>query len=262
MVLMHLVPPLIIFLAKHPLVDNYDLSSVRAIVSGAAPLGKDTEAAFSSRTGVVDVRQGYGLSETSPMISLSTKGVNSETRAGTAGVTPASTELKIRDVETNVFLDRGEGAGEICVRGPQVMKGYLNNETATKDCFDEDGWFYTGDIGHVSEDGFLFVTDRLKELIKYKGHQVAPAQLEALLLTHEAVADVAVIGIPAEEDVGELPKAFVVLKPGVMVDAEDLVNFVADRVSPHSKLRGGVSFIDAIPKSAAGKILRRILRSM
>ena len=150
------------------------------------------------------------------------------------------------------------------------MKGYLNNEKATRECIDEDGWFHTGDIGYMDEDCYLYVTDRLKELIKYKGHQVAPAQLEALLLTHEAVADVAVIGVPAADDVGELPKAFVVLKPGGGVDgvgddvtmAEMLQRFVEERVSPHSKLRGGVSFVDAIPKSAAGKILRRVLRTM
>ena len=128
---------------------------------------------------------------------------------------------------------------------------------------DEDGWFRTGDIGYVSEHGFLYVTDRLKELIKYKGHQVAPAQLEELLLTHEAVADAAVIGVAASDDVGELPKAFVVLKPGVEgVKAEDVQSFVDERVSPHSKLRGGVAFLDAIPKSAAGKILRRVLKTM
>ena len=113
--------------------------------------------------------KGYGLSETSPMISMSPKGVDSSKHAGTAGITPASTELRIRDVDTNAFLVRGGGVGEICIRGPQVMKGYLNNEKATKDCIDDDGWFYTGDIGYVSEEGYLFVTDRLKELIKYKG---------------------------------------------------------------------------------------------
>ena len=141
------------------------------------------------------------------------------------------------------------------------MKGYLNDQKATADCLDPvDGWFKTGDIGYIS-DGYLYITDRKKELIKYKGHQVAPAQLEALLLAHDAVADVAVIGVAASEDVGELPKAFVVLKPGVQGVAEaDLQLFVDNQVSPHSKLRGGVEFIDAIPKSAAGKILRRILR--
>ena len=142
------------------------------------------------------------------------------------------------------------------------MKGYLNNEKATKECIDDEGWFRTGDIGYVSKDGFLYVTDRLKELIKYKGHQVAPAQLEALLLTHPAVADVAVLGVPASEDVGELPKAFVVLKPGAEAKGEELEAFVAERVSPHSKLRGGVAFVEAIPKSAAGKILRRVLKTM
>ena len=124
----------------------------------------------------------------------------------------------------------------------------------------DDGWFRTGDIGYISKEGYLYITDRLKELIKYKGHQVAPAQLEALLLTHPAVADVAVIGVPASEDVGELPKAFVVLKAGASASAEDLQQFVEERVSPHSKLRGGVEFIEAVPKSAAGKILRRMLR--
>ena len=194
------------------------------------------------------------------MIAMSPKGVD-KMHSGTAGTFPASTEIRILDPDLNE-LDY-DTVGEICIRGPQVMKGYLNNEKATRECIDDEGWFHTGDIGYVSKYGFLYVTDRLKELIKYKGHQVAPAQLEALLLTHEAVADVAVIGVPAAEDVGELPKAFVVLKPGVTgVKGEDLLGFVAENVSPHSKLRGGVAFVDAIPKSEAGKILRRVLKTM
>ena len=261
MTMLHLVPPLVIFLAKHPVVDQFDISSVKAILSAAAPLSKDTEAAFSARTGVVDIRQAYGLSETSPMISMSPKGGAEVVRPGSAGIFPANTQLKVVDLDSGQELGE-EAVGEICCRGPQIMKGYLNNEKATSQCLDPvDGWFQTGDIGYISSDGYLYITDRLKELIKYKGHQVAPAQLEALLLAHDAVADVAVIGVAASEDVGELPKAFVVLKPGVQGVAEaDLQLFVDNQVSPHSKLRGGVEFIDAIPKSAAGKILRRILR--
>ncbi|KAH9519669.1 hypothetical protein Btru_003281 [Bulinus truncatus] len=177
---------------------------------------------------------------------------------GSVGHFLANTFGKIVDTETNRTLGVGE-VGEICVKGPQVMKGYFNNQQATDQMIEPDGWLHTGDIGHVKNDGMLFVQDRLKELIKYKTYQVAPAELEALLLGHPGVQDVAVLGVP-DEDCGELPKAFVVRKPGSKVTESELVKFVEIRCSTINRLRGGVQFIDEIPKNPSGKILRRILK--
>jgi len=173
------------------------------------------------------------------------------------GITVPNTELRIVDPATLKDLDVGAD-GEVWVRGPQVMKGYLNNDAATKATIDDDGWLHTGDIGHVDDAGHLFVVDRLKELIKYKGFQVPPAELEALLLTHPAIADAAVIGLP-DEEAGEIPAAYVVLKADQQATAEEIQDFVAERVASYKKVRK-LTFIDAIPKSASGKILRRMLR--
>ena len=148
--------------------------------------------------------------------------------------------------------------GEVWVRGPQVMKGYLNNEAATRSTIDDDGWLHTGDIGHIDADGHLFIVDRLKELIKYKGFQVPPAELEALLLTHPQIADAAVIGLP-DDEAGEIPAAYVVLKQGQDATAADIQGFVAEKVASYKQVRK-LTFVDAIPKSASGKILRRVLR--
>jgi 4-coumarate--CoA ligase len=178
-------------------------------------------------------------------------------KPGSVGVTAPNTETMIVDPATGDALGVGED-GEVWVRGPQVMAGYLNNEKATADTIDADGWLHTGDIGHVDEDGHLYVVDRLKELIKYKGFQVAPAELEALLLTHPAVADAAVIGVP-DDEAGEIPIGFVVLKPGQHATEDDILSFVAGEVATFKQLRR-VTFLDAVPKSPSGKILRRILR--
>jgi len=178
-------------------------------------------------------------------------------KPGSIGILIPSTESRIVDPETGKDLGLGED-GEIWVRGPQVMPGYLNNEKATKDTIDDEGWLHTGDIGHVDADGHFTIVDRLKELIKFKGFQVPPAELEALLVTHPSVADAAVIGIP-DDEAGELPKAFVVLKDGENVSADDIKQFVAAKVATYKQVRL-LEFVDAIPKSASGKILRRMLR--
>ena len=167
-----------------------------------------------------------------------------------------NTEFRIVDSTTSNDVPTGE-LGEIWVRGPQVMKGYFHNEEATREMIDEDGWLHTGDVGRADSDGFLYVVDRLKELIKYKGFQVAPAELEAILLSHPEVSDVAVIPSP-DDEAGEVPKAFVVRRPAATVSAEILMAFVAERLSPQKKVRR-VEFIDTIPKSGSGKILRREL---
>jgi len=248
----NLVPPIILGLAKHPMVDDYDLSSLLTITSGAAPLGKDLLSATSSRLGCI-VTQGYGLTETSPVTHFcpDTRAVE---KAGSVGPAIPNTEVIIADVATQEPLDVNEN-GEVWIRGPQVMKGYLNNPEATENCIDKDGWFHTGDVGYVDEDGYFYIVDRVKELIKYKGFQVAPAELEALLLTHEAITDAAVIPSP-DEEAGEIPKAFIVVKDSLT--EEDLMSWVSERVAPHKKIRS-VEFIEQIPKSASGKILRRLL---
>ncbi|MDH5373837.1 MAG: AMP-binding protein, partial [Acidimicrobiia bacterium] len=178
-------------------------------------------------------------------------------KAGSIGLLLPNTECRMVDPETGE--DRGlDEDGELWIRGDQVMKGYLNNPAATAATIDEDGWLHTGDIGHVDADGHFFIVDRLKELIKYKGFQVAPAELEALLISHPAVADVAVVPVP-DVEAGELPKAFIVAKPGTEVTAEELQGYVAGHVAHYKQIRV-VEFVDEIPKSASGKILRRLLR--
>jgi acyl-CoA synthetase (AMP-forming)/AMP-acid ligase II len=246
-------PPMVVALAKHPIVDNYDLSSLRLIFSGAAPLSAELAIECGERIGC-EVVQGYGMTELSPVSHITPAGMF---KPGSVGVTVPNTEVNIVDPFTQSLLGVDED-GEVWVRGPQVMKGYWNNETATKNTIDDDGWLHTGDIGHIDADGHLFIVDRLKELIKYKGFQVAPAELEALLLTHPQIADAAVIGIP-DDEAGEIPAAYVVLKPGHDVTAADCQSFVAENVASYKQVRK-LTFVDAIPKSASGKILRRVLR--
>jgi acyl-CoA synthetase (AMP-forming)/AMP-acid ligase II len=247
-----LVPPIVVLLAKHPAIDKYDLSSVKRAFSGAAPLDADTAQAASARIGC-RLSQGYGLTETSPVSHIVSD--NEEAVPGSVGSTVPNTECKIADVAAGTELGRNED-GEIWIRGPQVMRGYLNNAEATRSSIDADGFFHTGDIGHIDDHDQYFIVDRLKELIKYKGFQVAPAELEALLLSHPNIADVAVIGVLDEEG-EEVPKAFVVLKG--TASPEEIMEFVAARVAPHKKIRR-VEVVDQIPKSPTGKILRRILR--
>jgi acyl-CoA synthetase (AMP-forming)/AMP-acid ligase II len=250
--LAHLVPPVVLALSKSPQVDNYDLSSMKTIFSGAAPLGPDLTQACMSRLNC-RIRQGYGMTETSP-VTHSSPADPTKVKYGSVGVPAPSTECKIIDLETGAELGPNQD-GEVCVRGPQVMKGYLNKPEATAATIDPDGWIHTGDIGYADEDGHFFIVDRAKELIKYKGFQVAPAELESVLLTHPAISDAAVIPSP-DEEAGEVPKAYVVLKGEATTD--EILSYVADRVAPHKKIRS-VEFTDKIPKSPSGKILRRLL---
>jgi len=245
----NVVPPIVLAFAKSPLVDKYDLSSLRTVFSGAAPLKKDLADAARARLGC-QVVQGYGLTETSPV----THGARYGDNAASIGPPVPNTESKVVDVVSQVELGPNE-EGEICVRGPQVMKGYLNRPDATAAMIDADGWLHTGDIGFADERGCFFVVDRLKELIKYKGMQIAPAELEAVLLGHPSIADAAVIPVACDE-AGEVPKAFVVLKSELA--CADILEYVAARVAPYKKLRS-VEVIDQIPKSPSGKILRRVL---
>ena len=249
---LYLVPPIALALAKQPLVDDYDLSSLRYIVSGAAPLDGAIQRAVAARLHV-PVVQGYGMTETSLAIAL-TPPDSASVKVGAAGVLIPNLEGKVVDPATGSELGAHE-RGELLVRGPNIMHGYLNNPDATRITIEPDGWLHTGDIVSVDDEGYIFVVDRLKELIKYKGMQVAPAEVEGVLVTHPAIADVAVIGIP-DAEAGEVPKAFVVLKESVRPEA--IMQYVAGKVAPHKRVRQ-IEIVDAIPKSASGKILRRLL---
>jgi acyl-CoA synthetase (AMP-forming)/AMP-acid ligase II len=249
----YLAPPVVLALAKNPLVADYDLSSYRFVVSGAAPLDADLQRLAAKRLGC-KVSQGYGLTETSPVTHSSLH--LAEQPWGTVGQLLPNSEARIVDVATGE--DAAPGApGEVWIRGPHVMRGYLNNPEATARTIDTAGFLHTGDIGTVDEGGIYRIVDRLKELIKYKGYQVPPAELEGLLLTHPEITDACVIGVP-DEEAGELPKAFVVLEPGSTLTAEAVIAYVAERVAPHKKVRL-CEIIDAIPKSPSGKLLRRVL---
>ncbi len=247
------VPPVVLALAKHPMVDQYDMSSVVQIFSGAAPLGAELGIEASNRVGC-EVIQGYGMTELSPISHCTPEG---DGRPGTSGVTVPNTEIRIVDPIGGEDRDVGQ-EGELWIRGPQVMKGYLNNEEATRITIDDDGWLHTGDIAVVDEHHHVSIVDRVKELIKYNGFQVPPAELEALIVTHPKVADVAVIGVP-DVSAGELPKAFVVVKPGMEMTEDEVKEHVAQHVASYKHIRI-VEFTDSIPKSPSGKILRRMLR--
>jgi 4-coumarate--CoA ligase len=246
-------PPIVVALAKHPMVEQFDLSALDQVFSGAAPLSAELAIETGKRIGC-EVVQGYGMTELSPVTHATPPG---HVKPGSVGMLVPNTELTVIDTSTGSPLGLDED-GEVWVRGPQVMKGYLNNPGATSATIDKDGWLHTGDIGHVDADGHLYVVDRLKELIKYKGFQVPPAELEALLLSHPAVADAAVIGLP-DDEAGEIPVAYVVLKAGASASAAELAEHVAGQVAHYKQIRR-VEFIDAVPKSASGKILRRILK--
>jgi acyl-CoA synthetase (AMP-forming)/AMP-acid ligase II len=246
------VPPIVLTLARSPLVQGYDLSKLETLHCGAAPLSVEVASAACEKLGV-GISYGYGMTELSPLSHL-TYPRASEHKPASAGYCLPNTTCKIVGIESRTELEPGE-EGEVCVRGPQVMKGYLRQPGATTELIDSEGWLRTGDIGYADEDGALYIVDRLKELIKYKGRQVAPAELEAVLLSHPAVSDAAVLPSP-DEKAGEVPIAFVVLKE--TATAAELMDYVAERVAPYKKIRR-VEFIDQIPKSPAGKILRRVL---
>ncbi len=246
------VPPIVLGLAKHPLVDEYDVSSLEYMNSGAAPLSAELEVACGKRLGC-HMQQGYGLTETSPTTHWVTDKL-AGTMPGSIGPAVPNTECRIVDVTTEQDVPTGE-SGELWIRGPQVMKGYLNNPEATAHAIDADGWFHSGDVARLDEDGSLCIVDRIKELIKYKGFQIAPAELEALLLTHPSITDAAVIPV-RDEEAGEIPKAFVVAGGAITVD--EVLAFVAERVAPYKKVRAA-ELVEEIPKAPSGKILRRVL---
>ena len=273
---------MLIALKNSGLMSKYDISSLKGILSAAAPLSKDLIQTFESllphktlgsgygRTGEVvptcRVTQGYGLTETSPVSHVMSveEGV---THRGSIGRLVPTFQARIVDTETGLDVDYGQ-RGELWFRGPCVMKGYWGNPEATKNAFAPGGWFKTGDVAVVDEEGYFYIVDRVKELIKYKGYQVPPAELEALLLEHPKVADVGVIGVYDESKATELPRAYVAPAGGIenlpeeerAAYAEELIAWVQARVANHKRLRGGLIVVDAVPKSPTGKILRKILR--
>jgi acyl-CoA synthetase (AMP-forming)/AMP-acid ligase II len=250
---LYAVPTMIVLLAKSPLVDRYDLSSLRSIISGGAALEPDLARLCQQRLGC-QVSQGYGLTEGLPSFMQADDPDDTGSR-GSVGVSAANIECKIIDVTTGGELGPNQN-GEILYRGPHVMRGYLNAEEVTRKTLEPDGFLHTGDLGYVDDHGELFIVDRIKELIKYKGQQVSPVELEAILMSHPKVADAAVVGVP-DEEATELPKGFVVTK--APVTPEEIMAFVAERVAPYKKIRR-IEFIDQIPRTPVGKIERRSLK--
>jgi acyl-CoA synthetase (AMP-forming)/AMP-acid ligase II len=250
--MLHVVPPILLALAKYP--GELRLPKLRAVLAGAAPLGAELAAEFTRRSGAL-VYQVYGMTEVSGATHIGSTDP-ARNKPGSIGALIGNVRARLVSTETGRDVAPGE-RGEVWVDGPSVMAGYFENPEATAETIDAEGWLHTGDIGYIDADGDFFLVDRVKELIKYKGVQVAPAELEALMLQHEAIADVAVYPL-ADEEAGEIPKAAVVLKPGHTVTAEALIQFVQEQVSPHKRVRA-IKFVDQIPKSASGKILRRVL---
>lgn len=257
---LYIAPPMAVALAKHPAVDSIDTSSVRAVLSGAAPLDEALGEAVKARLGC-GMLQGYGMTELSP-VSHALPIDRTDISVGSVGLAVANVEFKVMDPATGEEIEAVPGGrtapGELWVKGPGVMVGYLGNDAATRETIDDEGYLHTGDIVEVGPEGEVYVVDRLKELIKYKGYQVPPAELEAVLLTHPSIADAAVVPHP-DEEAGEIPHAFVVLQEGASLTADEVMDYTAEKVAPHKKVRM-VDFIPVIPKSASGKILRKDLK--
>nr|QDG03190.1 4-coumarate:CoA ligase [Glycyrrhiza uralensis] len=251
------VPPIVWRWVKSGEAHRYDLSSIRAMITGAAPMGTELEEAVKARLPRATLGQGYGMTEAGPLsISLAFAKEPFETKPGACGTVVRNAEMKIVDTDTGASLPRNQ-AGEICIRGTKVMKGYLNDPEATKRTIDKEGWLHTGDIGFVDDDDELFIVDRLKELIKYKGFQVAPAELEALLIAHPNISDAAVVPLK-DEAAGELPVAFVVRSNGSTITEDEIKQYISKQVVFYKRINR-VFFTDTIPKAASGKILRKEL---
>ncbi|XP_026730405.1 probable 4-coumarate--CoA ligase 3 [Trichoplusia ni] len=249
-------PPLILFLGSHPVITNEHLASIKTITSGSAPLPRvDVVRVLDKVKHKLNFLQVYGLTETSPLATAMLPG--SENYAS-AGYAISNTELRIVDSDLKPLGPKE--VGELLIRGPQVMKGYRNNPEATKKCMTEDGWFQTGDLASIDIDGTVTIADRLKELIKVKGFQVPPAELENVLKEHPDVLDAAVIGVP-DVRMGEVPKAFIVLRDGKRADAHSITNFVSKRVAEYKRIKE-VRFLNELPKNPSGKILRRVLKEL
>lgn len=254
-----LVPPIVLALAKNPIVEKFDLSSIRMLMSGAAPLGKELEASFQARVPQAVIGQGYGMTEAGPVLAMCLAFAKTPfvVKSGACGTVVRNAEVKIVDPETGASLPHNE-PGEICIRGAQIMKGYLGDTEATANTIDMQGFLHTGDIGVIDDNEEVFIVDRVKEIIKFKGFQVPPAELEAILQSHPAIADAACV--PKKDEVaGEVPVAFVVRAQDSDISVAAIKEFVAKQVVFYKKLHE-VFFVESIPKSPAGKILRKELR--
>lgn len=249
-----IVPPMVVFLGKHPAVKPEHLAAVKGMISGAAPLSAADAAAVLEKNKNIIFRQGYGLTETNGAVTV---GRNDDTNHAAVGHVLGSCEVKVADLNTQEALGAGQ-EGEIWCRGPNLMSGYYLDEKSTREVMTEDGWYKTGDIGKYDENKYLYVTDRLKELIKVKGFQVPPAELETVIRTHSKVLDCAVLGIP-DPVTGEVPKAFIVPQQGQTLDADELLEYVNSKVAVFKKIKE-VQFVEEIPKNSAGKILRKQLK--
>nr|AIY24980.1 4-coumarate:CoA ligase [Mangifera indica]AIY24982.1 4-coumarate:CoA ligase [Mangifera indica] len=255
-----MVPPIVLAISKSPDVDKYDLSSIRIIKSGAAPLGRELEDSVRAKFPNATLGQGYGMTEAGPVLAMGLAFAKQPfpIKPGACGTVVRNAEMKIVDPDTGVSLPRNQ-PGEICIRGDQIMKGYLNDPEATKRTIDSEGWLHTGDIGYIDDDEELFIVDRMKEIIKYKGFQVAPAELEAMLLSHPRISDAAVV--PMNDDqAGEVPVAFVVKENNSEITEDEVKQFISKQVVFYKRINR-VFFIDAIPKAPSGKILRKDLRA-
>ncbi|PON56850.1 4-coumarate-CoA ligase [Parasponia andersonii] len=254
------VPPIVLSIAKSPELHRYDLSSIRTVMSGGAPMGKDLEEAVKEKLPHAKLGQGYGMTEAGPVLSMCLAFAKEPfaIKSGACGTVVRNAEMKIVDPDTGASLPRNQ-AGEICIRGKQIMKGYINDPEATKGTVDEGGWLHTGDIGFIDDDDELFIVDRLKELIKFKGFQVAPAELEAMLIAHPYISDAAVVPMK-DEAAGEVPVAYVVRSNGSKITEEEIKQYISKQVVFYKRI-SKVFFIEKIPKSPSGKILRKDLRA-
>uniref|UniRef100_A0A5B6ZBX8 4-coumarate--CoA ligase n=1 Tax=Davidia involucrata TaxID=16924 RepID=A0A5B6ZBX8_DAVIN len=253
-------PPIVLAIAKSPVVDKYDLSSIRTVMSGSAPMGKELEDTVRAKLPHATLGQGYGMTEAGPVLSMCLAFAKEpfEIKPGSCGTVVRNAEMKIIDPDTGASLSRNQ-AGEICIRGNQIMKGYLNDQEATERTIDKEGWLHTGDIGYIDADDELFIVDRLKELIKYRGFQVAPAELEAMLIGHPNISDAAVVPMK-DEDSGEVPVAFVVRANGSKISEDEIKQYISKQVVYYKRIKK-VFFTDTIPKAPSGKILRKDLRA-
>nr|BAJ07977.1 luciferase [Lucidina biplagiata] len=252
-----LVPTLFSFFAKSTLIDKYDLSNLHEIASGGAPLAKEVGEAVAKRFNLRGIRQGYGLTETTSAVIITPEG---DDKPGAVGKVVPFFSAKVVDLDTGKTLGVNQ-RGELCLKGPMIMKGYVNNPEATNALIDKDGWLHSGDISYWDEDGHFFIVDRLKSLIKYKGYQVPPAELESILLQHPFIFDAGVAGIP-DDEAGELPAAVVVLEEGKTMTEKEIMDYVAGQVTTAKRLRGGVVFVDEVPKGLTGKLDARKIREI
>ncbi|XP_063226320.1 uncharacterized protein LOC134533057 [Bacillus rossius redtenbacheri] len=253
------VPSLMLFLATHPSVTSEHLRSVEKMMSGAAPAPKNLIQKFRAKADHIETMQGYGMTEASPVLLVAHHHFP-RSKTGSAGQVTPSTQCRVVDVDSGRDLGPHQ-PGQLLFRGPQVMMGYFDNPEATRETLDEEGWLHTGDVAYYDEEGYTYIVDRTKELIKVKGNQVSPTELENIIIELPGVTDVAVVGVP-DERAGEIPRAFVVLGKDSPVTECDIVDHLEPRVAPYKRLAGGVRFVDAIPRSPAGKVLRQQLKTL